>query len=115
MLAQLRGATYFTIVRNLRPTDTNDGYAGPLWTLVRVNEPQAAAARPLSPWRIYYLNVQTGLPDRVEYELNSQPVTVEFVEWIKQGEETNPSVVKWSSNGQPLMELRITNVSLNQQ
>ena len=116
VLAQLRGASYFTIARNVRPAGANDGYAGPVWDLVRVTEPpEKDEARPLSSWRIYYLNVKTNLPDRVEYELNGQPITVEFLEWTKQGEETWPSQVKWSSNGQTLMELRANSVSLNQQ
>lgn len=115
VLAQLRGASYFTIAQNVRPADANDGYTGPLWDLIRVDEPQTAKAHPLSSWRIYYINGQTGLPDRVEYQLNEQPITVEFLEWTKQGEETTPSHVKWSSNGQSLMELHVTSVSLNQQ
>lgn len=115
VLAQLRGASYFTIARNVRPTEANDGYSGPLWNLVRVDEPQTAKMQPLSSWRIYYLNVETGLPDRIEYELNEQPVNVEFLEWSKQGDETTPSLVKWSSNGKSLMELRVTSLSLNQQ
>jgi hypothetical protein len=40
VLAQLRGASYQTIVRNLRPTDATDDYSRPLWTMVRVNDPQ---------------------------------------------------------------------------
>jgi hypothetical protein len=116
VLAQLRGASYFTIARNVRPTDANDGYAGPLWDLVRVAEPpQKEEVRPLSPWRIYYLNVQTSLPDRVEYELNGRPITVEFLQWTKEGEEKSASHVKWSSSGQTLMEFRVTSVSYNQQ
>ena len=71
VLAQLRGASYFTAARNVRPADAKDGYAGPLWDLVRVAEPpEKDEARPLKSWRIYYLNTQTSLPDRVEYELN---------------------------------------------
>ena len=38
VLAQLRGAGYQTIVRNLRPVDAGDDYAGPLWTMVRVDD-----------------------------------------------------------------------------
>jgi len=115
VLAQLRGASYFTIARNVRPTDARDGYTGALWDVVRVAEPQAKeSARPFSPWRIYYLNVQSNLPDRVEYELNGQPITVEFLDWTKDGEEKTPSHVRWSSSGQTLMELRATSVSHNQ-
>lgn len=116
VLAQLRGASYFTIAQNVRPAAANDGYSGPLWDLVRVAEPpEKDEARPLSQWRIYYLNTATNLPDRVEYELNGQPMTVEFLEWTKQDEEALPSHVRWSSNGQTLMEFRATSISLNQQ
>ena len=112
VLAQLRGASYFTIARNVRPADAGDDYAGALWNLVRVDEPQTNdEVRPLSPWRIYYLNVNTGLPDRIEYQLNGQPITAEFLEWIEQQGEKTPSRVRWSSNGQTLMEFRVTSVS----
>lgn len=57
VLAQLRGASYQTIVRNLRPTDARDDYSGPLWTMVRVNDPQTnESAAPKSPWRLYFVN-----------------------------------------------------------
>jgi len=116
VLAQMRGASYLTIARNVRPADAGDGYSGPLWDMVRVTEPQQSdGLRPLSLWRIYYINVQTGLPDRVEYQLNEQPITVEFARWTEQGGEKTPSDVRWSSNGQTLMEVRATSVSLNQQ
>lgn len=115
VLAQLRGASYFTVARNVRPTDATDGYAGPLWNLVRVDEPQVEEKlRPLSTWRIYFINVQTGLPDRVEYQLNGKQITAEFVEWTEAQGEKTPSRVRWSSDGQPVMEYRATSVSLNQ-
>lgn len=115
VLAQLRGASYFTIARNVRPTDAKHGYTGPLWNLVRVDEPQQNEdLRPLSTWRIYYLNVQTGLPDRIEYQLNGQAIIAEFLAWTEQGEEKTPSYIRWSSNGQMLMEFRVTSVSHNQ-
>ena len=115
VLAQLRGASYFTVARNVRPSDAVDGYSGPLWHLVRVSEPQGDEnLRPLSPWRIYYLNVQTGLPDRVEYQLNGQQIRAEFLAWSEQNGEKTPSHIVWSSNEQPVMEYRATSVSHNQ-
>ena len=115
VLAQLRGASYFTIARNVRPTDATDGYTGPLWNMVRVDEPQVDENRKaLSPWRIYYLNVQTGLPDRVEYQLNGKEIRAEFLEWTDQRGEKSPSRVRWSSDGQTLMEYRATSISHNQ-
>jgi len=115
VLAQLRGASYFTVARNVRPTDANDGYPGPLWNLVRVDEPQVdEKLRPLSTWRIYYINVQTGLPERVEYQLNGKEIKAEFLEWTDQQGEKTPSRVRWSSDGQPVMEYRATSISHNQ-
>jgi hypothetical protein len=86
-----------------------------LWNLVRVDEPQVDEnRRALSTWRIYYINVQTGLPDRVEYQFNDKQIRAEFLDWIEQQGEKTPSRVRWSSDGQTVMEYRATNVSHNQ-
>ena len=115
VLAQLRGASYFTIARNVRPAEAQDGYSGPLWNLVRVDEPQREESlRPQSTWRIYYLNVATGLPDRVSYELDGVEISVEFLEWSEEQGEKTPAYVKWASNGQPIMEYRAARVSHHQ-
>lgn len=116
VLAQLRGASYFTIARSVRPTDAGDDYNGPLWNIVRIDEPQQRdeSMRPLSTWRIYYINAQTGLPDRLEYQLNGQAIRTDFVEWAEHNGEKTPSRVTWSSDGQVIMEYRATNVSHNQ-
>lgn len=115
VLAQLRGASYFTVGRNVRPADAADGYDGPLWNLVRVDEPQVEEKlRPLSTWRIYYLNVQTGLPDRVEYQMEGKEIRAEFLEWTEAQGEKTPSRIRWLSDGQTLMEYHATSISLNQ-
>lgn len=115
VLAQLRGASYFTVARNVRPTDAIDGYDGPLWNLVRVDEPQVDEnRRALSTWRIFYLNVQTGLPDRVEYQLDGKEIRAEFLDWTEQQGEKSPLRIRWTSDGQPLMEYRATSISHNQ-
>jgi hypothetical protein len=115
VLAQLRGASYFTVARNVRPTEANDGYNGPLWNLVRVDEPQTADnLRSLSTWRMYYLNVQTGLPERVEYQLNGKEIKAEFLAWSEVQGERTASHIRWSSGGQTVMEYQVTNVSHNQ-
>lgn len=115
VLAQLRGASYFTVARNVRSADASDGYEGPLWNLVRVDEPQTdEKLRPLSTWRIYYINVQTGLPDRVEYQLNGKEIKAEFLEWTNEQGEKAPSRICWSSDGQTVMEYRATSTSFNQ-
>lgn len=114
VLAQLRGASYFTVARNVRPTDATDGYNGPLWNLVRVDEPLVDENRKaLSTWRIYYINVETGVPDRVEYQFNGKEIRVEFLDWIEPQGEKTPSRVRWLSDGQPLMEFRTTSTSHN--
>ena len=116
VLAQLRGAGYFTVARNVRPTDAGDDYNGPLWNVVRVDEPQPQDdnLRPFSSWRLYYINTQTGLPDRIEYQLNGQDIRTDFVEWNDQNGEKTPVHVRWSSGGQVIMEYTARNVSHNQ-
>jgi hypothetical protein len=115
VLAQLRGASYFTVARNVRPAEAVDGYDGPIWDLVRVDERQQdESLRPQSTWRIYYLNVKTGLPDRIEYQMNGHEIKVEFLEWSEQQGEKIPSSVRWTSNGQSLMEYRAARVVLQQ-
>lgn len=115
VLAQLRGASYLTVARNVRPADAQDGYAGPLWNLVRVDERQQDdRLRPQSTWRIYYINAETELPERVEYQLNGQEIRVQFLEWTEQQGEKTPSYVRWTSSGQPLMEYRAAKVVLQQ-
>jgi hypothetical protein len=114
VLAQLRGASYFTVAQNVRPTDANDGYTGPLWNLVRVDEPQTEEnRRPLSTWRIYYLNVASGFPDKVEYRLNGQEIKAEFLAWREAQGERTPSHIRWLSDGKTVMEYQITNISHN--
>lgn len=115
VLAQLRGASYFTVARNVRPADASDGYTGPLWNLVRVDEPQVEESRKaLSTWRIYYINVRTGRPDRVEYQLDGKEIRAEFLEWTEQQGENTASYIRWTSDGQTVMEYRATSVSHNQ-
>ena len=63
--------------------------------------------------RIYYINLQTGLPDRIEYQLNGKEIRAEFLEWTEAQGQKAPSRVRWSSDGQTLMEYRATSISLN--
>jgi hypothetical protein len=115
VLAQLRGASYQTIVRNLRPTDAGDDYTGPLWTMVRINDPQTdESTAPKSSWRIYYINSQSGLIDRVECDVDGQRIAASFLQWTEQNGEKVPSHVRWTTNGQTLMEFQLTSFSQNQ-
>ena len=70
ILAQLRGAAYYTVARNVRnDVDGSDSYSGPLWDLIRVEEPRTdERAQPLSSSRLYYINIKTGLIDKIVSE-----------------------------------------------
>lgn len=112
VLAQLRGASYQTIVRNLRPTDAADDYTGPLWTMVRINDPETAQrAAPKSPWRLYFINSITGLIDRIECDVDGQRVEASILQWTEQNGQTIPSHIRWTTNGQTLMEYQLTSFS----
>ena len=115
ILAQLRGASYQTIMRNLRPTEAGDDYSGPLWTMVRVNDPQTEeSASPTSRWRLYYINSQSSLIDRVESDLDGQRVAASILQWIDQDGEKIPSHIRWTMNGRTLMEYQLTLFSQGQ-
>ena len=82
--------------------------------MVRVDEPkQNETARPLSTWRIYYINSQTGLPDRIEYQLDGQDIRTEFLEWTEQNGENFPLRVTWSIAERVVMEYRTTSITHN--
>lgn len=112
VLAQLRGASYQTVMRNLRPTDAPDDYSGPLWTMVRVNDPQTnESAAPKSPWRLYFINSISGLIDRVESDLDGQRVEASILQWTDQNGEKMPAQIRWTMNGQMLMEFELQSSS----
>jgi len=84
VLAQLRGASYYTIARNVRPEGVTDSYSGPLWNIVRVDDPEKdVTKRAQSAWRLYYINTLTGLLDKVVYESQGQQVVAEFSHWTR--------------------------------
>lgn len=116
ILAQLRGASYYVVARNVRPDDAPENYSGPLWTVVRIDDPATDAQKePLSRWRLYYLNSNTGLIDKVVSEYQSRRIEASFSDWTKRGDELSPSTITWTSNGQTLMTFTVTNVSLTAQ
>jgi hypothetical protein len=54
ILAQLRGASYYVVARNVRPDNAADNYEGPVWDVVRIDDPeQDEQKQPLSRWRLY--------------------------------------------------------------
>jgi hypothetical protein len=113
-LAQLRGASYYTVARNVRPTDDGgaDGYSGPLYDVVRVGEPARDGGKGwASAWRLYYVNTQTGFVEKVVSE-DEGGAKVEAVlsEWGTHAGEALPSRVTWSRGGRVLMELTTLSV-----
>jgi hypothetical protein len=114
VFAQLRGATYYTIGRRVRPAEAgnSESYSGPIWDLVRVAEPQrGAASKPDNLWRIFYINDVTGLIDKILYDDGGQNVTVDLLEWANLSGEIEPTLTRWTRGGQVLMELRLTSVT----
>jgi len=113
VLAQLRGASYYTVARNVRPEDAPDNYDGPLWTVVRVEEPPVDEqnTEPVRRWRLFYINSITGLIDKIVGEEQGQPIEANFSEWTEQSGEKFPTTITWTSNGQTLMTLNLTNLS----
>jgi len=114
ILAQLRGASYYTIERFVQPADVADAesYDGPVWDLVRVGEPEGAAQnRSQSSWRLYYLNSATGLLDRVISQEQEATVAAEFTQWVTQGGEKLPTRIAWTRNELLVMELVINGIS----
>jgi hypothetical protein len=116
VLAQLRGASYYTVAQNVRPDRAGDNYTGPLWNIVRVDDPQRdEQKRAESPWRLYYINATTGLIDRVVCQLRGETIAAEISGWTDQNGEKVPSQITWTHQGQTVMQYRLTNFSHAQQ
>lgn len=109
VLAQLRGASYQVVAKNVRADlGGADNYDGPLWTVVRVGFANAdMETKPETPFRFYYINSRTGLLDKVVSEIHGEEVTAAFDGWFTENGETFPAVVRWSSGGRQTMELKI--------
>lgn len=115
VLMQLRGASYYTVARAVRPVDAPEGYDGPLWTIVRVDDPERDEAKKVaSRWRLYYINTTTGLIDRIESEVQGQRIVAEFSSWTEQNGEKVPAQIVWTRDGQTLMRYNLTNFSQSQ-
>lgn len=113
VLAQLAGASYYTVSRFVRPDHAPDNYEGPLWTVVRVDDPSLdKETRQASKWRLFYLNSITGLVDKIVSEENGQPIEASFSDWTERGGEKFPATIAWTSHGQILMTLNLTNFSI---
>ena len=109
VLAQLQGASYQVIGKNVRADiDGADGYDGPLWTVVRLSYPRANDES-ANPVRVYYINSRTGLIDKVITEVDGEEIEATLDGWISEGGETFPSVIRWTTAGQQSMEFKVIN------
>ena len=112
ILAQLRGAAYTVVARNVRPDDAPEDYSGALWDVVRVDDPeQDEGKKPLSAWRLYYINTRTGLIDSIVCDSQGDRIVANFSDWIDRSGEKFPAKITWTSNGRTLMSFNLTNVS----
>jgi len=117
VVAQLRGASYYAVARNVRDdVGGSDNYDGPVWDVVRIEEPPGEHAQRLSNnSRLYYINVQTGLIDKIVSELNGETIEANIVEWSDQAGEKFPSHIVWKRGNETVQEFRLINVSLQPQ
>lgn len=114
VLAQLSGASYFTMARNVRADDAIDGQPGPSWTQVRVSYSESDQnRRSTSSWRIFYINSATGLIDRIVSELNGRTVEARIVRWIEEDGEKFPAHITWSADGETILDYQLSTVSQN--
>lgn len=112
ILAQLRGASYYVVARNVRRDDVPDNYSGPLWDVVRIDEPeQDEQLQLLSRWRLYYLNSVTGLIDKIVYDSQGSRIEANLADWTERNGEKFPSTITWTSQGQTLQVFKLTSAS----
>jgi hypothetical protein len=116
VLAQLRGASYYTVARNVRADIAVDDYTGALWNIVRVDEPQRdKQTGPRSQWRLYYLNARTGLIDKIVSEIDGERLEAVLSDWKEVNGEKIPTEITWTRQGETVMQFRLTNFSHAQQ
>ncbi len=114
VLAQLRGASYYTVARNVMPKGAagSDDYAGPTWDVVRVGEPEAAGPdATLSKARAFHINTSTGLIDRCYSQEQGEIIVAEFSGWADRLGEKVPTQITWNKNGQVIMQLSLVSVA----
>ena len=113
ILAQLRGASYQVVARNVRAdVGGSDSYSGPLWDLIRVEEPGTEATRESRPWRLYYINVQTGLIDKIVSEFAGVRIEANLLNWVDQAGEKVPSHIVWKRNEETVQEFQVTSLDI---
>jgi hypothetical protein len=111
VLAQLRGAAYSVVARAVRPEGAADGYDGPLWDIVRIDDPEPEEAKqPESRWRLFYVNSRTGLVDRSVSEVRGERIIATFSNWTTSAGETFPSRIVWTRGAEVVMEAAVSNL-----
>jgi len=117
VLAQLRGASYYTVARNVRSDlGGRDDYTGPLWDVIRVEEPERGAARrPQRNSRLYYINAQTGLIDKIVSEVRGEKIEASVRQWVEQGGENIPAHIVWKRGDETVQEFRLTSFTVQPQ
>jgi hypothetical protein len=112
VLAQLRGASYYMVGRNVRPSEASERYTGPVWDIVRIDDPQGdPETKPESNFRLYYVNARTGMIDKIVSELRGERIEAVVSDWTDQNGEKAPAQITWTKQGQILMQYRVTTVS----
>lgn len=118
VLAQLRRASYRLLARNVVPDGIKDleNYLGPAWDVFNVGEPDSpAGSQALSPARVYYINVSTGLIDKVVSKEAGETIVATLSGWSDQNGERLPTHVQWRLNDQVVMELSVNAASYGPQ
>lgn len=111
ILAQLRGASYQIVARNARPIEIggSENYTGPVWDMVRVTDPERDAQKRLvSRSRVYYINGNTGLIDKIVCEISDDRIEAFLSEWNVVSGEQVPTRIVWKHEAQTLMQFTLS-------
>jgi hypothetical protein len=69
----------------------------------------------LSNSRLYYINVQTGLIDKIVCELKGATIEASILQWVDQAGEKLPSHIVWKRGNETVQEFRLSSVSIQPQ
>jgi len=112
VLAQLRGAAYYTAARAVRPAEAggSEDYQGPIWDVIQITEANAQPNPPESASRLFYINNATGLIDRTLSRDQSGAIAAQFADWVNLGSEMHPLRTSWTLDKQVIMQLVLSTV-----
>jgi hypothetical protein len=107
VLAQLRGASYYTVAHDVGPEEAGNSanYSGPVWDVVRFEEPTILRDKNLSAVRLYYINPATGLIEKVVSREDGRTIEAAVSAWVNESGETIPTQITWSEDKQVTMRL----------